>query len=55
MKNYYYYKRHASGSLGHRHLNTNKNTTSVEAIAFIATVGVMLAMVIFNVWVNGVH
>lgn len=56
MRNQYYYRRHASGTMSHRQMNTgNKNSTSVEAIAFIATVGVMLAIVIFNVWVNGIH
>ena len=53
MKNHY--RRTASGTLSHRQTNTEKNFSSVETIAFIATIGVMLAFVIFNIYVNGIH
>ncbi len=55
MKNQYYYRRGGSRALSQRHISTGKNATSVEAVAFIATIGVMLAIVLFNIFVNGIH
>lgn len=55
MKNQYYYKRSGSRTLSQRHISTGKNTASAETVAFIATIGVMLAIVLFSVFVNGIH
>lgn len=50
-----YYRRPTTGTLSHRHANTGKSSNSGEAIAFIVTLTIISSLVIFNIWVNGIH
>lgn len=50
-----YYRRTSSGTLSQRHANTSKVSNAGEAIAFVVTLSIIIGIVVFNVWVNGVH